>query len=571
MKWILLALIILMPLAIAQEGSINLLASVEKNGNRTGAVVELDLELVPGTGRVFVETVPLTKVATQISMRFAKQTACKLASANCESIDFFYTIRGFPGVVGGPSAGAAATILSLALLENRPLNSSVAITGTINSGGLIGPVGGLKEKITAAADRNFETVLIPAGTSIRREDENTTINYTALGKELGVDVIEVATISDVAEEFTGSPLEEVTGEFSKSEKYLKTMERIAAELCNRTSTLALRIVPETMSNDSRRLLVNLSDRAQKSAISGEFYAAASYCFRSNVLLQTELAEGQPVDVDSLTRAIDDYESKIHARDITTLTDLQVRMAVDERIDQAREQIIRAGELNSTSNFAFAKERFVSAKTWSLFFNGSDRAFVIDPVRLRKSCSNKLAEAEERYSYLLHFLPQGLALRSDLDDAYQFLGDKDYIRCLYRASRVKADIDSILGLIGSVNATEVLDLKLRVVQEALLRAQSRGVFPIISANYDEYARSLREYDVRSALIFTEYALEFSELDIYFEESKKVKSSEELFMMGPVEGGILGFAFGAAFTVLYIAIMLRNRNPSERQKRPQGKKR
>ena len=118
-----------------------------------GITADLYLKITPGTGNVFIETEPVTKLDTRISTKLAKDIACESMgiAVNCDSNDFFFRIEANASLVGGPSAGAAAAAIAVAAVEDAPVKSSVAITGTINSGGLIGSVGGLKEKINAAA------------------------------------------------------------------------------------------------------------------------------------------------------------------------------------------------------------------------------------------------------------------------------------------------------------------------------------------------------------------------------------------------------------------------------------
>ncbi len=153
-NWVLVALL-LCTSASAMTGTVPLLALTEpSNGTQLGSATELMLDVRPGSERVFLETVPLTKITTQVSMRFAQQIACNEFDLDCEDKDFFFAIKALPGpIVGGPSAGAAATIAVAATLQNASINPKVAITGTINSGGLIGPVGGIEKKKQAAAEK----------------------------------------------------------------------------------------------------------------------------------------------------------------------------------------------------------------------------------------------------------------------------------------------------------------------------------------------------------------------------------------------------------------------------------
>ena len=150
-QWIfLLILVLAIPSVAAQAGHIKLLAMVESGGESRGALADLQLDIKPGSERVFLETFPLTKITTQVSLRFAQQIACSEFDIDCSGYDFFYTITALPGIVGGPSAGSAAAVLAAALLNGDELRKDIGVTGTINSGGIIGPVGGLKSKIKAA-------------------------------------------------------------------------------------------------------------------------------------------------------------------------------------------------------------------------------------------------------------------------------------------------------------------------------------------------------------------------------------------------------------------------------------
>jgi ATP-dependent Lon protease len=62
----------------------------------------------------------------------------------------------------GPSAGVAMFIALASLLTNRTVDSEMAMTGEISLRGLVLPVGGIKEKVVAAARAGLSTVMLPA-------------------------------------------------------------------------------------------------------------------------------------------------------------------------------------------------------------------------------------------------------------------------------------------------------------------------------------------------------------------------------------------------------------------------
>jgi ATP-dependent Lon protease len=62
----------------------------------------------------------------------------------------------------GPSAGVAIYVALASLLTDKTVGSDVAMTGEISLRGLVLPVGGIKEKVVAAARAGITTVMLPA-------------------------------------------------------------------------------------------------------------------------------------------------------------------------------------------------------------------------------------------------------------------------------------------------------------------------------------------------------------------------------------------------------------------------
>ncbi len=62
----------------------------------------------------------------------------------------------------GPSAGLAIALAIISVATGRPLRRALAITGEVSLQGHVGEVGGIPEKLTAAAAHGRELVLLPA-------------------------------------------------------------------------------------------------------------------------------------------------------------------------------------------------------------------------------------------------------------------------------------------------------------------------------------------------------------------------------------------------------------------------
>ncbi|MGE0277074.1 MAG: S16 family serine protease [Nitrospiraceae bacterium] len=101
----------------------------------------------------------------------------------------------------GPSAGAAMAVGFIALFKGDPLSRGVALTGTLQSDGSIGPVGSIPDKVRAAAREGYRTVLIPSG-QLNAPDWG----LIRLGMELNVDLKEVGTIEEAYRLMTGRSL-----------------------------------------------------------------------------------------------------------------------------------------------------------------------------------------------------------------------------------------------------------------------------------------------------------------------------------------------------------------------------
>ena len=69
------------------------------------------------------------------------------------------------GLVGGPSAGLMYTLAVMELLAPEDLTHGrvIAGTGTIDSAGNVGPIGGVRQKVVAAEAAGAEVMLVPAG------------------------------------------------------------------------------------------------------------------------------------------------------------------------------------------------------------------------------------------------------------------------------------------------------------------------------------------------------------------------------------------------------------------------
>lgn len=190
--------------------------AVDSEGN--GVTTILMVESKPGRGGTLVDVDQLLFwVDTQNSIRIAKKVAQEYTKLDLSNIDLIYSIETNASVIGGPSAGAALTVATIAVLENKTLNPNVMITGTINSDGRIGPVGEIVAKAKASKDIGATIFLVPKGQAVQtyyRPEERCekfglvtycTTEYKAekidVSKDVGIEVKEVSDIEEALKYF----------------------------------------------------------------------------------------------------------------------------------------------------------------------------------------------------------------------------------------------------------------------------------------------------------------------------------------------------------------------------------
>jgi len=185
----------------------------------TGILSKAEVEIREGKGRVLFSVNPFVEPDTQYSAETAKRVAEAFTGKSCENKDIIYTIKaGQSRLVGGPSAGAALALASIAAIEHKNLRDDVAITGTIQENGGIGQIGGVVQKATAAAKNGIKIFLVPRGQSKGVFYEKKTTERRGYGlvfqrtyyepvevdlnkaffEEYGMQVIEVSSIGEAA-------------------------------------------------------------------------------------------------------------------------------------------------------------------------------------------------------------------------------------------------------------------------------------------------------------------------------------------------------------------------------------
>jgi len=131
-----------------------------------GDILFIEAAKTPGSGRLILtgQLGEVMKESAQAALSLVKGHAAQLDIADIDfgKIDIHVHVPAGATPKDGPSAGVAMFMALASLLTNRTIRSDTAMTGEISLRGLVLPVGGIKEKVVAAAAAGVTRVMLPA-------------------------------------------------------------------------------------------------------------------------------------------------------------------------------------------------------------------------------------------------------------------------------------------------------------------------------------------------------------------------------------------------------------------------
>ena len=139
-----------------------------------GDILFVEAARMPGSGKLILtgQLGDVMKESAQAALSLVKSHASDLGidvgSLDRSDIHIHVPAGAIPK--DGPSAGVAMYVALASLLKGQPVRSDVAMTGEISLRGLVLPVGGIKEKMVAAARSGIRTVILPARNQRDLED-----------------------------------------------------------------------------------------------------------------------------------------------------------------------------------------------------------------------------------------------------------------------------------------------------------------------------------------------------------------------------------------------------------------
>ncbi len=518
------------------------------NGSTIGVLSNLTVKITPGSGVVYFSADPLTQLDTQGSARTAAFVACYLLGLSFRDYNFYYHISSESSVIGGPSAGAAMTVATLAALEGVKPKKDVIMTGMINPDGTIGPVGGIPDKLRAAAKGGAKVFLIPAGQRIVTEVVQKTVtvgifhmvtaqkkevDLVKLGEKLGVRVVEVSDITEAFKYFTGVELKsiaplprvELSSQAKKAiESWTYFYEGKVEELSKRT-----RSSYEGLSADAKKYVEEVLSHAEfllsdsRSCLSGgEYYSAASLAFQAIVEAQYAYDLTMYLKdknhftsvVKELEKSLNDLQNRLESVRITTskrsdaligawMRYYKAKEALDDALSKAEQGMYfdSSGEWGAVHEISYVKWRIKTASTWlSLYKPEGDQE--MNPVVLRSLASYFLYGADTTYGYA-ESLYNDLGLQGGflskcseaISNARGAISSGNYLAAIGFAVEAISDGTVAIHAAFATNDQTVLVSVRKSANRAISMVLKDGLEPMLAISYYEFAH---RYETSSTL-------------------------------------------------------------------------
>lgn len=139
-----------------------------------GDILFIEATRSPGNGKLILtgQLGEVMRESAQAALSIVKNRASQLGIDEklFERSDIHVHVPAGAIPKDGPSAGVAMFIALSSLMTDRPVRSDTAMTGEISLRGLVLPVGGIKEKLAAAARAGIKRVMLPARNKKDAED-----------------------------------------------------------------------------------------------------------------------------------------------------------------------------------------------------------------------------------------------------------------------------------------------------------------------------------------------------------------------------------------------------------------
>jgi uncharacterized protein len=520
-----------------------------------------------GSGRVFVDTLPLTQIDMQGSARLAVKVANTLVrndercNISPSEYDYFFVVRTSSPIIGGPSAGAIMTAAVVSLLENWTIDNKVVMTGMINPDGSIGPIGGIIQKIDAAYSVGATRFLIPKGqgtyidtlTETITEGDWTQIITRQVTRNVseyalynyGMEVVEVEDINDVLLYLTGWDFPVVESEYSiTTEDYIDSMKPLATSLLyeandsykNASNALNNSNIPNRYPFYYKNQVIDILNNAEQNLQESQdwyeqelYYTSTSNSFQSLIDSHFVFYACEYFNIDNKDDYVKFYlaeTKKLHndkselAKNakINGMISLQCIGAAQKRASEAEAHISDANSSYQTNDYltalykiAYAVERSNSVEWWIGISSSFNDTGEINASSIRDLAGEYIEDAQQAIVYSSVILQEMGKSSNYLNEAEDLLDtarddlEKSYpAAALFEALEALVKANLALELADGINEDKVERAR-ESASASISESRNRGIEPILAVSYYEYAQSLvNESSFNSAIVYYKYS-------------------------------------------------------------------
>jgi len=514
-------------------------------GKYIGVATEAIVSLSRGEGAVYISVEPMSQIDMQASLNIAYLIASHVSKVNISKYNVYVRVVSDTPIIGGPSASGFLTVAITSLLLNQTLRRDTVMTGMIMPDGLIGPVGGIPEKLLAARSVGAKVMLIPAGQRYST-DLNTgqKVDVVSKGAELGIKIVEVANIYDALRNFGINVSEpkptdpminpDITMIYREwVQKLNSTLNDLKRDIMYLSSNISLSPTLKNIVSTYMSLVNNSSSRGYEEYTREDIYSSASdyfiaviyadtirwiYLLSKNISRYNDLYD---TIKDQYRYAYDKYRSILESilrRGYVDLSKLAVLNEVSYRIYEANTTLnnlprpgARVLTLDDIYNAVYTLWRINSSLEWMRLYD------LTPPSNTYVSLSTL-----RRYSYtlinyvqtlLIYLNSLGVMLDSStatkissmINLATILYREGDYIAVNSLATYLSSLTTAYMNTYFTTNLTETInnvrDLALRYLSEL----KTRNIDISIPSTYILRGDSLRSTDPATAIYFYELSI------------------------------------------------------------------
>jgi uncharacterized protein len=521
-----------------------------------------------GSGRVFVDTLPLTQIDMQGSARLAVTVASALirGDTTCDvdpnAYDYFFVVRTEAPIIGGPSAGAIMTIAVTALLENWEMSNDTVMTGMINPDGSIGPVGGIVHKVDAAASVGAKRFLILKGQNtytetisetstsesgwtqiINRQITRNVSDYAA--QHYGIEIVEIEDVNDALWYFTGYTFPElISNDSISTEDYIDSMKPLAKTLLHEARELYqnasiqfnITSIPNQYPFYFRNHITDYLNAAKQNLLESDswfnqelYYTSTSNSFQSLIdsqyvvyaceYFRAESDDEYVVTVLEYVKSVHEEKSKIAKNaSIEGAITLQCVGAAQKRASNAATYVFDAEidyqnkeYLTALSSLAYALKRSESIEWWlniSTSFNDPGSYNYSDIETLAQEYIEDAQQAVTYSGVILQEMGRTSNYLSQSETLLETARDDltaEYVAAaLFEALESLAKANLALELVDGMS-NDKLERARESASGSISESRNQGIEPVLAVSYFEFGQSLvNDSSPETAMVYYKFA-------------------------------------------------------------------